>query len=165
MKKILSLAAVIAAILVLTGFSDKGKSSWGDYVVACGDKDLYIIDTQSSTQDSLAVVWHWNVDEAKGQIPDEDVHRARVLDDCKPVDGGKRLLLTSSGGETLLLDIASRKILFYAHTPMSHSADMLPGDRIAVANSTNPAGNSLEIYDVSKPGVVIWKDSLPRFHL
>ena len=99
MKKILSLAAVVTAILVLTGFSDKGKSSWGDYVVACGDKDLYIIDTQSSTQDSLAVVWHWNVDEAKGQIPDEDVHRARVLDDCKPVDGGKRLLLTSSGGE------------------------------------------------------------------
>jgi hypothetical protein len=158
LKKILSLAAVVTAILVLSGFIGKEKSLWGDHLDACGVKDLYIIDTKSSTRDSLAVVWHWNVDEAKGQIPDEDVHRARVLDDCKPVDGGKRLLLTSSGGETLLLDIASTKILFYAHTPMSHSADMLPGDRIAVANSTNLAGNSLEIYDVSKPGVVVWKD-------
>ena len=164
MKKILSLAAAATAILVLSGFSGKEKSSWGDYVVACGDKDLYIIDTRTSSQNSLDVLWHWNVDEAKGQIPDEDAHRARVLDDCKPVDGGKRLLLTSSGDETLLLDIASKKILFYAHTPMSHSADMLPGERIAVANSTNPAGNSLEIYDVSKPGVVIWKESLPSGH-
>ena len=164
MKRIISLVAIAAALISLTGCGSKEKAAWGDYVVACGDKDLYIIDAAASTKDSLHVLWHWNVDEAKGQIPDEDAFRARVLDDCKPVDGGKRLLLTSSSGETLLLDIASKAVIFYAKTPMSHSADMLPGERIAVANSTNPAGNSLEIYDVSKPGVVVWRDSLLSGH-
>ena len=164
MRRLISLVAVAAAIISMTGCESPEKAAWGDYLVACGDKDLYIIDAASSTEDSLCVVWHWNVDEAKGQIPDADAHRARVLDDCKPVDGGKRLLLTSSGNETLLLDIASKAVIFHAETPMSHSSDMLPGERIAVANSTNPAGNSLEIYDVSKPGAVVWKDSLYSGH-
>ena len=95
MKRIISLVAIAAALISLTGCGGKDKAAWGDYVVACGDKDLYIIDAAASTEDSLHVLWHWNVDEAKGQIPDEDAFRARVLDDCKPVDGGKRLLLTS----------------------------------------------------------------------
>ena len=56
MKKILSLAAAATAILVLSGFSGKEKSSWGDYVVACGDKDLYIIDTRTSSRNSLDVL-------------------------------------------------------------------------------------------------------------
>ncbi|MBQ1649382.1 MAG: C69 family dipeptidase, partial [Bacteroidales bacterium] len=120
MKRIISLVAIAAALISLTGCGGKDKAAWGDYVVACGDKDLYIIDAAASTEDSLHVLWHWNVDEAKGQIPDEDAFRARVLDDCKPVDGGKRLLLTSSSGETLLLDIASKAVIFYAKTPMSY---------------------------------------------
>ena len=41
---------------------------------------------------------------------------------------------------------------------------MLPGGRIAVANSTVPTGNSLEIYDVSNPDVVVWKDTLTSGH-
>ncbi|MBR5661308.1 MAG: hypothetical protein IKW99_07135 [Bacteroidales bacterium] len=139
-------------------------SSWGDYVVACGDKDLYIVDVTKSTDDSPAVIWHWNVFESYGQIPDVYRDAMRVLDDCKPVDGGEHLLLTSSAGGTLLLDIATKKCLFHALTPMAHSADKLPGDRIAVANSTNPKGNSLEIYDVSNPDVCVWKDSLYSGH-
>ena len=133
-------------------------------MVACGDEDVYIVDVGKSTEDSLDVIWHWNIFETYGQIPDKYRDAIRVLDDCKPVDGGSKLLLTSSAGGTLLLDIATRKCLFHALTPMAHSADMLPGDRIAVANSTTPAGNSLEIYDVSNPDVVVWKDSLYSGH-
>ena len=143
---------------------EKEEVSWGDYVVACGDRDVYIVDASRSTDDSLAVLWHWNVFESYGQIPDEYRDRIRVLDDCKPVDGGDHLLLTSSAGGTLLLDIATRKCLFHAITPMSHSADKLPGDRIAVAKSTHPKGNSLEIYDVSNPDVCVWKDTLYSGH-
>ncbi|MBQ8061141.1 MAG: hypothetical protein IJ205_04290 [Bacteroidales bacterium] len=155
------LAAVVLAAFVC-GCSDKAAEEkvWGDYVVACGDKDVYIVDASKSTDDSLAVIWHWNVFESYGQIPDDYRHWIRVLDDCKPVNGGKQLLLTSSANGTLLLDIATRKCLFYARTPMSHSADVLPGNRIAVANSTNKKGNSLEIYDIARPDVCVWKDSL-----
>ncbi len=158
------ITAVLSFVLSACSGEKAEEAVWGDYVVACGDSDLYIVDASKSTDDSLAVLWHWNVFESYGQIPDDYRHKIRVLDDCKPVDGGERLLLTSSAGGTLLLDIATRKCLFYASTPMAHSADKLPGDRIAVANSTNPLGNSLEIYDVSNPDVCIWKDTLYSGH-
>ena len=166
MKRSIIFFAVIALLFSAGCDSDKKStpSAWGDYVVACGDQDLYIVDVAKSTEESLAVIWHWNVFESYGQIPDVYRDAMRVLDDCKPVDGGEHLLLTSSAGGTLLLDIATKKCLFYALTPMSHSADKLPGDRIAIANSTNPKGNSLEIYDVSNPDVCVWKDTLYSGH-
>ena len=147
MSRHLSFAFAAVLTLFFAGCSTEKprETAWGDYVVACGDTDLYIVDASKSTEDSLAVLWHWNVFESYGQVTDDIRHKIRVLDDCKPVDGGEHLLLTSSAGGTLLLDIATKKCLFYASTPMAHSADKLPGDRIAVANSTNPKGNSLEI--------------------
>ena len=162
-----TLLLAVFPLLFAAGCDSSNKTepaSWGDYVVACGDNDLYIVDVNKSTEDSLAVIWHWNTFEAYGQIPDVYRDAMHVLDDCKPVDGGEHLLLTSSAGGTLLLDIATKKCLFHALTPMSHSADKLPGDRIAVANSTHPQGNSLEIYNVSNPDVCVWKDSLYSGH-
>lgn len=166
MNKLLSIALAALATLFVAGCAGNKaeKAAWGDYVVACGDKDLYIVDAASSTADDLKVVWHWNLDEARGYLTDQQVHYSRVMDDCKPVDGGKHILITSSAGETLLLDIATREIMFHARTPMSHSADMLPGGRIAVANSTHEQGNSLELYDVSNSEVCVWKDSLYSGH-
>ena len=159
-----ALAAVLTFFFACCSNDKPQETAWGDYVVACGDQDVYIVDASKSTEDSLTVIWHWNVFESYGQITDEQRHAIRVLDDCKPVDGGEHLLLTSSAGGTLLLDISTRKCLFHAITPMSHSADKLPGDRIAVANSTHPQGNSLEIYDVSNPDVCVWKDTLYSGH-
>ncbi len=167
MNKLLFITALAAFTVIASSCSGERKddgSSWGDYVVACGDKDVYIVDASRSEGDSLKILWHWNVFESYGQIPDRYREAVRVLDDCKPVDGGRHLLLTSSAGGTLLLDIATKKCLFHAITPMSHSADMLPGGRIAVANSVNVKGNSLELYDVKEPDVCIWKDTLKSGH-
>ena len=47
---------------------------------------------------------------------------------------------------------------------MAHSADLLPNDRVAVALSTHKLGNSLEIYDISQPEKVLWRDSLYSGH-
>ncbi|MBQ6286743.1 MAG: hypothetical protein IJK73_03690 [Bacteroidales bacterium] len=157
------LHAVLTAI-VLVGCASPKPEKRGDYFIACGDKDVYIVDAAASEGDSLAILWHWNIFESYGQIPDEARNWIKVLDDCKPVNGGKQLLMTSSSDGTILLDIATKKCLFYAHTPMSHSADMLPGNRIVVANSTNPRGNSIEIYDISRSNECIWRDSLYSGH-
>lgn len=86
------------------------------------------------------------------------------LDECKPVNGGKEILLTSSGGGALLLDKETKECRFYAHVPMAHSIEMLPGGRIAIALSTHPKGNSLELYDVDKPEQVLFRDSLYSGH-
>lgn len=151
-------------LITLTTACNPSATEWGDKVIACGDHDIYIVNTRTSTPDSLDIEWHWNVSEAKGQIPDEYQNRNRSIDDCKAVDGGKRLLVTSSSHSTLLLDIATRQCLFYAYTPMAHSADMLPRNRIVVANSTHPKGNSLELYEVGKSEQCLWRDSLYSGH-
>ena len=149
---------IITAFIGILLLSSCSSPDWGDKIVVCGDSDIYIVDAKNSTSDSLSVVWSWNVNEA--EIPGEIKSRCRSFDDCKPVDGGRKLLLTSSTGATLLVDIASRNCEFYAVTPMAHSADVLPDGLIAVANSTHPLGNSLELYSREKTDECLWRDSL-----
>jgi hypothetical protein len=88
----------------------------------------------------------------------------RTIDDCKPVNNNTQLLLTSSSGGVVLLDRASGNCLFHAHVPNAHSADLLPGGRIAVALSIIPDGNSIELYEIDKPEQVLFRDSLYSGH-
>ncbi len=76
-------------------------------------------------------------------MPDVYQKLLGILDECKPVDHNTKLLLTASSGATCLLDIKDKKVVFYAKTPMAHSAELLPRGYIVVVNSTNPKGNSL----------------------
>ena len=85
-------------------------------------------------------------------------------DECKPVDGNSKILITSSGGGVVLADRETKKTLFYAYAPMAHSAELLPGNRIVVALSTAEGGNSIELYDIGKPEKVMFKDSLYSGH-
>ena len=80
------------------------------------------------------------------------------------MDGNSKLLLTSSTSAVVLIDLKTKKNLFYARVPMAHSADLLPRDRVAVALSTHSKGNSLEIYDIAQPEKVLWRDSLYSGH-
>lgn len=150
---------------LLTIMSIVSCSDFGDECVAlCGGKDVIIVDMSKSEGKNLYEVWRWNIEEPTEGLPVEYGKYLNPLDECKFVDNGKKLLLTSSSSGTVLIDIKSRKVLFYARTPMAHSADLLPDGRIAVANSTHKKGNSLELYDINKPEVVLFKDSLYSGH-
>ncbi|WP_317124664.1 DUF6528 family protein [Albibacterium indicum] len=98
------------------------------------------MDNLDKTYIQSEIVWTWSTTEAS-DIPSEYQRLLVPLDECKPIFDNKKLLLTSSGGATIVLDIASRKVEFYAKTPMAHSADLLPNNRIAVANSTHKHPN------------------------
>ena len=146
--------------LLFSGCCAKSKQE----LVACGEDKVFILDFESSTEGQPNIIWSWAASEAT-DLP--DVYRTKYLipfDECKPVDSSTKILLTSSGGGIVLLDRATKKSLFYAYCPMAHSAEMLPNNRIAVANSTHPEGNSLEIYDIDTPEKVIFKDSLYSGH-
>lgn len=132
-------------------------------IVACGDRTALIVQINPDTQEG-EVVWQWNSADAQEQLPAEYQNRLRSLDDCKVVNNGKQLLITSSSDAAVLLDIATKTPLFYAHVPMAHSAEMLPGNRIVVALSTHPQGNSLEVYDADKSEQVLFRDSLYSGH-
>lgn len=133
------------------------------HLIACGDDKVVIIDPKKGN-DSTSIVWSWSVKEAKNQLPEQYQKLLMNFDECKPIDGNKKILLTSSGGATCILNVERREVEFYAHTPMAHSADVLPNGYVAVANSTHPKGNSLEIYHRSKPEVVLAKDTLYSGH-
>ena len=133
-------------------------------VAVCGGHDVKIIDMAESEGTTLHEVWSWNIDEPIEGLPAEYAEYLNPLDECKLVDNNRKLLLTSSSSAVVLIDLKTKKNLFYARVPMAHSADLLPNDRVAVALSTHKKGNSLEIYDIAQPEKVLWRDSLYSGH-
>lgn len=115
-------------------------------LLACGDDQIRALRLDGEHAEE---VWRWNAADA-ADLPEEWRHGLLAhIDDCKPVDGGKSILATSSTGGTVMIDRASGHVLFHAHTPMAHSADLLPGGLIAVALSLHDQGNRLQIYRLS----------------
>ena len=133
-------------------------------VAVCGGHEVKIIDMAKSEGATLHEVWSWRIDEPTEGLPAEYANYLDPLDECKLVDNNRKLLLTSSTSAVVLIDLKTRKNLFYARVPMAHSADLLPNDRVAVALSTHSKGNSLEIYDIAQPEKVLWRDSLYSGH-
>ncbi len=152
------------ATLFLLLSSGCGKSKAKEIIV-CGEDQALIINVDESEDHHIDVLWSWKASEyLDSQVPVEYKEYMKSLDECKPVDNGSKILLTSSSGGVLLLDRESKKTLFYARVPMAHSADLLPNGRIVVALSTSVEGNSLELYDIQKPEQVLFKDSLYSGH-
>ena len=146
--------------LVLLGCSKNTPKE----IIVCGDDKVLILDISKSEGKDIHTVWQWKVSEVTDELPIEYQKYLIPLDECKPVDNGNKILLTSSGGGVLLLDKASKKCLFHAHVPMAHSADLLPNNRIAVALSKDNKGNSIELYDISKSEHRLFRDSLYSGH-
>lgn len=146
--------------MIATGCSTYNEN----HLAICGGNEVIIIDLSKSNGREINEVWSWDIEDGIEGLPAEYSKYLMPLDECKFVDSNKKLLLTSSHSAVVLLDIKSRKCDFYARVPMAHSADLLPNNRIAVALSTNKAGNSLEIYDISQPEKVLWRDSLYSGH-
>ncbi|MDR0902296.1 MAG: DUF6528 family protein [Opitutaceae bacterium] len=159
MKKIfLITVSLLFATAGLPGAADN------NLIIACGEDQVYVIDGKTSNGAALNIVWHWQVSEAKSQLPKEYQRYLSTLDECKLVDNNSKLLLTSSAGGVLLLDCGTKKCLFYARAPNAHSVELLPGLRIAVACSTSATGNRVDVYDLRQPEKVLFKDPLPHAH-
>lgn len=152
---------IIGLCLFVCGCSDNVDTQ---LILACGDDKVLIINESTSNGQQADIVWRWEAADVASQIPEVYQKRLLSVDECKPVNGGKDLLITSSSGCVLLLERETKKCLFYAYVPNAHSADLLPDNKIVVALSVNPAGNSLEVYDISRPEQVLFKDSLYSGH-
>lgn len=153
----------IAALLLLTEVSCNIQKNENHEIIACGGRRIIIFDEEQSDGDNLKIIWQWNISEAS-RLPADYQKYLNPLDDCKPVDGSRKVLATSSGGGVVLIDRESKDILFYANAPMAHSAECLPGDRIVVALSDHPYGNRIELYDIVNPEKCICHDTLTWGH-
>lgn len=129
---------------------------------------VYMIDAGLADETTYkdAVTWSWDATEAAAVLG-LDKSRCNHLDDCKPVDNGKKLLCTSSYNWCVLLDIATKEVLFHTTaTPNAHSAELLPGNRIVVACSegSGAGNNSVQLYDISQPNRILYQSALGSAH-
>lgn len=132
-------------------------------LIVCGWDEVYILDTADDSPSAPAKTWTWKAKECN-TLP--ETHRALFgsTDDCKPINGARQILVSSSGSGVALVERKTKQTLFYANVKNAHSVEMLPGNRIVVAASTNAEGNSVVLFDVSHSDKPIWRDELYSAH-
>ena len=133
-------------------------------LIVCGWDEVFILAIGDGPTPTSRKAWSWRASDSPG-IP-ADMHALfRTTDDCKPVDGGRKILISSSGGAVALVDRQTRRASFSARVTNAHSIEMLPGGRVAAAASVSNAGtgNRLAIFD-SATGKELASDELRSAH-
>lgn len=132
--------------------------------MVCGDSKIILIDYGKSTDTIPVVAWTWDAHEAQDLPETYREKKFNSVDDCKAIDKGRKILVSSSSGAVAILDSKSRKALFYADVPNAHSVEILPGNRLAAAASTAAKGNRIMLFDAARPDRVLFEDSLYSAH-
>jgi hypothetical protein len=158
-------AGIIAAFFLALGLTAQGRPDERVRLVVCGWDEVAILDFAAGLARPPQRLWSWRA-RGRADLPDEIEPLFRTTDECKPVDGGARILLTSSGGAVALVDRKADRVLFYARAANAHSAELLPGGRIVVAASHDPRGRGdrLILFDAARSGHELWSGELPWAH-
>ena len=146
---------ILLCVLLCTGISHAKSTE----LVVCGGNEVYIIDS-TSTDSPPKKLWTWKAAD-RPEIPEDVRRRFGSTADCKPVRGGRQILIVSSGGGVALVDRQSGKPESWAVVPYAHSADILPNGRIVVAASTSA---TLAVLDKESPGKMLCKADLVSAH-
>jgi hypothetical protein len=158
----LALALLLFLSMVETSFGQSQKEVKSFLV--CGDSKLLLVDYAGSSSGEPAIIWTWDGQKASDLPESFRSRKFNTMDDCKPVNSGKQVLVSSSSGAIALLDAKDQKVLFYAAVPNAHSIELLPGNLIAAAASTHAQGNKIMLFDVTQPEKAISEDSLYSAH-
>ena len=131
----------------------RGGSTESEELILCGWDEVFILELSGPADSLPRKVWSWKA-AACPNLPDSMKTRFGTTDDCKPVDQGRKVLITSSEDGVALVERESGKAVFYATAPNAHSADLLPGGRVAVASSHSQAANGdrLIVFESGLPG-------------
>ncbi len=158
--------AVSSVSILLCGGLTAVEADKRQDLVTCGWDMVEAFRLEGST---LTPLWSWSANNSN--LPSSIKARFLTTSDCKPYPDG-RVIITSSGGNSLDGAVAvvhpnslpSSNVLFYAKAPNAHSADFLPGNRIAVALSYHANGNRLAVYNLDNSDVEILSIPLTGAH-
>jgi len=128
-----------------------------DELVLCGRDEVFIVGPDGRK------VWSWRATD-RPEIPEELRPKFRSTDDCKPVDGGARILITSSGGAAALVERATGRAVWWAAVVNAHSAELLPRNRVVVAGSYGENGNRVVLFDLASPMKTLFHDEFLSAH-
>jgi hypothetical protein len=135
-------------------------------LITCGWDEVSAIRIEGS---NVTTLWTWKA--VNSNLPERCKPLFSTTDECKPYADGK-VLVTSSGGYSLDGAVAlifpnaptSSNVVFYTRAPNAHSADLLPGNRVAVAMSYHPNGNRLAVFDLDQSDVELLSVPLHGAH-
>lgn len=133
-------------------------------IVVCGSNKIYIINLKKSTTKKLDIEWEWAANKARDLPVAYSRSYFNHIDECKPSSDGNRLYVTASSGGVAVINIANKKVLFYAFVPMAHSIEELPNDKLAVISSTSHAGNAIDIFSIHQNKKSLFRDSITSGH-
>jgi hypothetical protein len=139
------------------------RSANAESVILCGADTVFVVKTEAITGGKTAKAWSWNAKQCE-QLPEAVRRTFATTDDCKPVDGGSRILISSSSGGCVLIERPSGKVIWYAVVPNAHSLELLPCARIAVASSVSANGDRLIVFDIAHSDQPIADTPLPAAH-
>lgn len=116
-------------------------------LLVCGWDELVALDVSA---EAPVKTWSWRAGQ-RDDLPAAYRKLFRTIDECKPLSGG-RVLITASSDGVALIERPSGRVLFYAQGANAHSAEMMPGGRIAVACSVRQrGGNRVILFDSAVP--------------
>ena len=132
-------------------------------LIVCGWDEVFIMAVGEGASPAHRRVWSWRAADSP-EIAADLRPLFRTTDDCKPIDGGRRILVSSSGGAVAVIDRQTRRASFVARVTNAHSIEMLPGGRIAAAASVSTAGSGNRIVIFDAAGKELISDELRSAH-
>jgi hypothetical protein len=132
-------------------------------LVLCGWDEVFVLALGEGASPAYRKVWSWRAADSP-EIP-AALHAAfGTTDDCKPVDGG-RILISSSSGAIALIDRETRHAVFHAPVTNAHSIELVPGGRVAAAASvsTSGGGDRIVLFDLAS-GKEVASDAMRSAH-
>jgi hypothetical protein len=163
-KQLLTKAITFILSTLLINFVSIAQTIPPKSFLVCGDSQVLIVDYSQSKDSIPAVIWNWDAREAL-DIP--ELYRTtkfKTMDDCKAIENGKKVLVSSSSGAVAIVNIATKKVEFYAEVPNAHSIALLPGNKLVAAASTAKTGNKIMLFDMSKGNEPVFTDTLYSAH-
>jgi hypothetical protein len=134
-----------------------------DELLVCGGDEVFAIEVSHPTQGAFKKTWSWHAKDCE-ELPENLRKAFATTDDCKPIEGGRKVLISSSSGGCALVEKPSGHVLWSARVPNAHSLEALPGDRIVVASSTAKDGDRLVLFDLAHGGEPLWTTPLLAAH-
>ncbi|GAB3337960.1 DUF6528 family protein [Larkinella ripae] len=159
MKKIV--AGLGFLIISLAGFAQAPK---GKGLLVCGDSKVHLVNYEPGKDSIPEVIWTWDAHEAMDLPTEIRTQKFNTMDDCKAIQNGEQILVSSSGGVIAIVNRRDSKVLFHANVPNAHSIELLPAGLIAAAASTHPKGNRIMLFDRQQPDKPLFTDSLYSAH-
>lgn len=156
-KTVIALFALLLVLINKTNAQSVPKNAF----LVCGDSKVLLVDYNGSKDSIPNVIWSWDAKTA-ADLPDSYRTKFRTVDDCKHY--GDWILISSSSNAVAIVNRKTNKTIFYADAAMAHSVEMLPGNLLAVAASTNAKGNKLFLFDINKGNQPVYSDTLYSGH-